>query len=164
MSGRGPPEISALGWDDAGRLSPIERRARANRAKRLRSVSCQGEDGCEETLRPFSCRGCSDKWRGRKSVARCYSSRCSAIHDPYCSDYVWSERTEKVAKRGKRRGWQYVMKSVMQRVGSRDSEAEKRRWARHVPSVRARGRCNFVITQRSPASSTLAKAGGFTQV
>ena len=48
-----------------------------------------------------------------------------------------------MAKRGKRRRWQYVMRSAMQRVGPRDSEAEKRRWARHVPSVRARGRCNF---------------------
>ncbi len=111
--------------------------------------------------------GCLDEASSKPSIGTltsCYSSRCSAIHDPYCSDYVRSERTEKVAKRGKRRGWQYVMRSVMQRVGPRDSEAEKRRWARHVPSVRARGRCNFVITQRSPASSTLAKAGGFTQV
>ena len=53
-----------------------------------------------------------------ENAPKCYSSRCSAIHDPYCSDYVWSERTEKVAKRGKRRGWQYVMRSVMQRVGA----------------------------------------------
>ena len=55
---------------------------------------------------------------GVRIQGQCYSSRCSAIHDPYCSDYVWSERTEKVAKRGKRRGWQYVMRSVMQRVGA----------------------------------------------
>ena len=42
MSGRGPPEISELGWDYAGRWSLSEgSRAGANRAKRLRSVSCQ---------------------------------------------------------------------------------------------------------------------------
>ena len=40
MSGPGPHEISPLGWDCAVRLSPGEgSRTRANRARRLRSVS-----------------------------------------------------------------------------------------------------------------------------